>query len=228
MQLNYVATDPTFDGLGCIGYWGSSYANEEQYRWSFMLLRHYCIEGRTDMLSDGYGFSYIPGLLRNGDFRGTLEPWIASGEVRTESHLGFGSRAQNRWGDNGDLGDTFAALGCASSLSQHVRGLVPDRLYCLQFCAFSVQDAKSNKVAPRRFSLKCDLVGDIEVLPSLSWVHVDQRIKGRYVRNNGVARTNLHHIIFRAKGQNAEITLRNDDNEELGVNCISLNPYIPE
>ena len=228
MQLHYVATDPTFKGLGCVGYWGSSYANEEQYRWSFMLLRHYCIEGRTDRLSDKYGLSYIPGLLKNGDFRGTLKPWSASGEVRLESHLGFGSRAQNRWGDNGDLGDTFAALGRTASLSQQVRRLVPDRLYCLQLCVFSVQDAKSNKVAPRRFPLKCDLVGDVEVLPSYSWVHVDQRIKGRYARNNGVARTNLHHLIFRAKGQNARVTLRNDSDEELGVNCVSLTPYIPE
>lgn len=228
MQLNYVATDPIFDGLDCVGYWGSSYANEEQYRWSFMLLRHYCIEGRTDMLSDGHGFSYIPGLLKNGDFRGSLEPWIASGEVRTESHLGFGSRAQGRWGDNGDLGDTFAALGCASSLSQHVRGLVPGRLYCLQLSTFSVNDAKSDKVNPRRFPLTCNVAGAVEVLPSLSWMHVDQRQKGRYARNNGVARTNLHRVVFRAKGQHAKVVLRNDGDEELGVNCVSLNPYLAE
>ena len=228
MQLNYVATDPTFDGLDCVGYWGSSYANEEQYRWSFMLLRHYCIEGRTDMLSDMYGLSYIPGLLENGDFRGTIEPWIASGKVQADSHLGFGSRAQNRWGDNGDLGDTFAAISRGSSLSQRVQGLVPGRLYCLQLSAFSVKDAKANKVDPRRFSVKCNIAGDVEVLPSLSWTHVDQRIKGRYARNNGVARTNLHHIVFRAKGHNAEVVLRNEDGEEIGVNCVSLNPYIAE
>lgn len=228
MQLNYVATDPTFDGLGCVGYWGSYYANEEQYRWSFMLLRHYCIEGRTDMLSDRYGLSYIPDLLKNGDFRGTLEPWVATGEARTESHLGFGSRAQNRWGDNGDLGDTFATLGRASSLSQPVRGLVPGRLYCLQVSVFSVHDAKSNRVAPRRFPLTCNLAGAVEVIPSLSWTHVDERIKGCTARNNGVARTNLHRIVFRAKGQHAKVVLRNDGNEELGVNCISLNPYVPE
>ena len=227
MQLNYVATDPTFDGLGCVGYWGSSYANEEQYRWSFMLLRHYCIEGRTDMLSAEYGLSYIPDLLKNGDFCGTLEPWVVSGKVRTESHLGFGSRAQNRWGDNGDVGDTFAALGCASSLSQRVLGLVPGRLYCLQLSVFSVNDAKSDKVDPRRMPLTCNVVGAVEVIPSLSWMHVDQRIKGRYARNNGVARTNLHHIIFRATGRNAEIVLRNDGDEDIGVNCVSLNPYVP-
>lgn len=228
MQLNYVATDPIFDGLGCVGYWGSSYANEEQYRWSFMLLRHYCIEGRTDMLSEEYGLSYIPDLLRNGDFRGTLAPWVVSGDARTESHLGFGSRAQNRWGDNGDLGDTFAALGRASSLSQRVRGLVPGRLYCLQASVFSAMDAKADKVDPRRFPLTCNVLGAVEVQPTLSWTHVDHRIKGRYARNNGVARTNLHHVVFKAKGESAEVMLRNDGDEELGVNCVSLNPYVPE
>lgn len=93
---------------------------------------------------------------------------------------------------------------------------------------FSVQDAKADRVAPRRFPIKCDIVGDVEVLPSLSWVYVDKRIKGRYARNNGVARTNLHHIVFRANGQNAEVILSNDGDGELGVNCVSLNPYIAE
>ena len=227
MQMRYVATDPTFEGLACVGYWGSSYADEELYRWSFKLLRHYCIEGSTELLSRRYGLAYKPGFLKNGDFRGMLEPWAATGNVRTESHLGFGSRAQNRWGDNGDLGDTFAAIG-KGSLSQHLQDLVPGRLYCLQFSVFSVQDAKADRVAPRRFPIKCDIVGDVEVLPSLSWVYVDKRIKGRYSRNNGVARTNLHHIVFRVNGQNAEVILSNDGGEELGVNCVSLNPYIAE
>ena len=75
MQLNYMATDPVFEGLGCTGYWGSYYGDHEMHRWSMALLRHYCVEGRTDMLSDHYGFSYCPGLLKNGDFRGSFDGW---------------------------------------------------------------------------------------------------------------------------------------------------------
>ena len=49
MQLNLVANDPAFANLGATGYWGSYYADRELYRWAFMLLRHYCVEGNTEM-----------------------------------------------------------------------------------------------------------------------------------------------------------------------------------
>ena len=63
---------------------------------------------------------------------------------------------------------------------------------------------------------------------SLSWVHVDERIKGRYEMNNGVARINLHHIVFTAKSPKVALEINNATaapGEELGVNSISLLPY---
>ena len=80
MQLNLVATSPAFEGLGCTGYWGSYYADHELHRWAMRLLRHYCVEGRTDMLSAQYGYRYLPGTVANGDFRGTLDGWTATGD----------------------------------------------------------------------------------------------------------------------------------------------------
>lgn len=232
MQMNFAANDPSCRGIGLVGYWGSYYADEEMHRWSFALMRHYVVEGRTDMLSVAHGFRYRPDHVLNGDFRGTLAPWRAKGCVRLDEHANFATRSQNRWGGNGGTGDTFAVLvrgeGEASSLSQTVKGLVPGRKYCLQFATFDVKDVKADRIAPRRFGIDATLSDGAEVDESLSWLHVDERIKGRYAANNGVARINLHHIVFTARAPETELVLDNSaarPGEELGVNCLSLLPY---
>ena len=231
MQMNYAANDPLFSGLGLIGYWGSYYADEELHRWSFALMRHYVVEGCTNMLSEAYGFRYRPDHVLNGDFRGTLEPWSVKGVVRTDEHASFASRSQNRWGGNGGVGDTFAVLvrreGEASSLSQTAKGLVPGRKYCLQFATFDVKDVKANRIAPRRFPVSATLSDGAAIDGKLSWVHVDERVKGRYAVNDGVARINLHHIVFTAKAPEVELALDNSTaspGEELGINYVSLLP----
>ena len=82
-------------------------------------------------------------------------------------------------------------------------------------------NVKVNRIAPRRFGIAATLSEGAEIDGALSWVHVDERIKGRYASNDGVARINLHHIVFTAKTSNVEVTLSNADasvGQELGVN----------
>ena len=232
LQMNFVANDPSCRGLGLVGYWGSYYADEETHRWSFEVMRHYAVEGATNMLSAAYGFRHNPDHILNGDFRGTLAPWKPSGRVRAESHDGFGAKNQNRWGGSGGTGDTFATLvrdeGAPASLTQVAKGLVPGRKYCLQFATFDVKDVRAFRIAPRRFGVEARLLDGAEVDRALSWTHVDKRITGRYAINDGVARINLHHIVFTAKAETVEIALDNAAavvGEELGVNFVSLNPY---
>ena len=232
MQMNFAANDRSCDGLGLIGYWGSYYADEEMHRWSFALMRHYVVEGNTNMLSEAYGFRYRPDHILNGDFRGVIAPWKANGTVRCDSYDNFASKSQARWGGNGNVGDTFAVLvreeGAATTLSQTVKGLTLGRKYCLQFATFDVKDVKASRTAPRRFGIEAKLSDGAEIDRALSWVHVDDRQKGRYSANDGVARINLHHVVFTAKAPEIELTLDNaaaSIGEELGVNYLSLNPY---
>ena len=232
MQLNYMANDPAFRGLACTGYWGSYYGDNEMHRWSMALLRHYCIEGRTDMLSDQYGFKYIPGILQNGDFRGSFDYWNVSGNVRLDEAPGLGAKSQRRWGGTDGIGDTFAAFskneGVVGKVTQTVKGLVPGRMYCLQAATFDVKDLKAERIAPRKFNLSVAVSG-VETIPSLSWIHVDQRTK-LSTKASG-ARINLHHIVFKATSPEAIVSI--DDStaapgEELGVNAVSLNPFYSE
>lgn len=87
---------------------------------------------------------------------------------------------------------------------------------------------KANRIAPRRFGISATLSGGAQIDKSLSWLHVDERVKGRYAVNDGVARINLHHTVFTAKAAEVELTLDNRaaaPGEELGVNDVSVNPY---
>ena len=234
MQVNLAANDPAFDGLGSIGYWGSYYADEELHRWSFALMRHYVVEGRKDMLSAKYGFTYRPDHILNGDFRGSLEPWTTNGAVRADSFAGFAKASQNRWGGNGGVGDTFAVLSRGkdsfATLSQKAKGLVPGRKYRLRYSAFDVEDVKAKRMAPRKFAISASAGAGAAVDEALTWTHVDKRVKGRYAANNNCARVNFGQIVFTATAPETEISFSNEqakEGDELGLNYVSLLPYYP-
>ena len=234
LQVNMAANDPAFDGLGSIGYWGSYYADEELHRWSFALMRHYVVEGRKDMLSGKYGFTYRPDHILNGDFRGSLEPWTTNGAVRADSFAGFAKASQNRWGGNGGVGDTFAVLprgkDSFATVSQKAKGLVPGRKYRLRYSTFDVKDVKAKRLAPRKFAVSASVGTGAAVDAALTWTHVDKRVKGRYAANNGCARVNFGQIVFTATAPETVITFSNEqakEGEELGLNYVSLLPYYP-
>lgn len=232
LQVHMLATDPVFKDVGGVGFWGSYYADEEIHRWSFALMRHYVVEGRTELLSDRYGYRYVPGHLSNGDFENGFEGWKTTGAVRLDGMKDFGRRAQNRWGNADAAGDAFAVLtkgdGVAASIRQTISGLTPGRIYSLQMSTFDVKDVKASRVAPRRLGIDPMLGKGAELVREGSFVFVDDRKKVCYEMNNGVARTNLHRVLFRATAEKVELVIHNDKaepGEELGVNCISVNPY---
>ena len=235
MQLNLIANNPEFAGLGCIGYWGSYYADHELHRWAYMLLRHYCVEGKTTMLSDEYGFSYLPGHVINGDFRRNFDGWKAQGDVTLDSCPGLAATSQNRWGGNGGIGDTFAVFHKTSeetsTLTQTATGLEPGRAYLLQFIAFDADDAHAKRVNGKDIGIRATLGDGAVVRDDLSWHHIDRRQTGRYAQNNDCVRPNLHHIVFIATAPEVAITLDNalaQPGENLGVNFFAVTPFLLE
>lgn len=76
MAMQKVATDPEFNGLGGLGLWASYYAHPEILRWYARLLRHYALEGNTDLLSKKYNFPLMPGHLTNPMWE-SLDGWNA-------------------------------------------------------------------------------------------------------------------------------------------------------
>jgi len=236
MQLNLVANNPVFDGLGMTGYWGSYYDDEELYRWSMQLLRHYCVEGNTEMLSAAYGYTYSPGHLRNCDFIDGLDHWAAdpADGLRADSFAGYGRGSQGRWGAAGGTGDTFCVFTRGaerpSTLSQTATGLTPGNVYTLQFVTADYKDMVAGKIDPRQHALKAVLDAGAEVIPEQSYVYVDSRNSGRK-ENDGLVRINLHHIRFRAAAESVAITFTDADAEpgtETALNYIMLKPYFEQ
>ena len=228
MQLNLIANDPLFEGLGSISYWSCYYADREFYRWSMALARHYCVEGRTDMLSAKYGYRYLPGHLANCDFREGLSGWEVEASVSSDKIKGLGENLERRW-YSGGIGDDFALFtkrpGETARLTQKATGLVPGRLYCLQGCVFDAKAAREGRNAGHA-ALDLAIEG-VDIDAKQSWRHIDKRVTA----NKPVTVVNLIHTVFRATGTEATVTLSNaaaPDGSELGANFISLLPFYPE
>jgi hypothetical protein len=236
MQLNLVATHPVFRDLAVTGYWGSYYDDEELYRWSFRLLRHYCVEGNTELLSRTYGYAYSPGHLRNCDFLNGLEHWTANppDALRAGSFAGYGRGSQARWGAAGGTGDTFCVFtrgkGQPATLRQTATGLTPGKVYTLQFVTADYKDMVAGRIDPKQLGLSAVLDAGAEVIPDKSYVHVDSRSSGQK-KDDGLVRVNLHHIRFRAVAPSVTVTFTDAEAEpgaEIALNYVMLKPYFGE
>jgi len=236
MQLHLIATDPQLKGLAMTGYWGSYYDDEELYRWSMRLLRHYCVEGHTEMLSKAYGYRYSPGHLTNCDFVDGLKGWTAdpADAIRAASFAGYGSGSQARWGAGGGAGDTFCVFkrgaGGASTLTQTATGLTPGKVYTLQFVTADYKDMVARKVAPKEHRLSAVLGAGAELIPEKSYVFVDRRTSGKKA-DDGKVRINLHHLRFRATAPSFKVTFTDAEAEpgtETALNYIMLKPYFED
>jgi len=231
LQMNVLANDPELDGVGLAGYWGSYYIDEETLRWSFKLIRHYCINGATDSLAERLGMKYIPGFVANPDFRKGLAGWTATGAVATDRVKDFGSQSLGLYGGADGLGDDFAVLTRGETpnrLSQRVKGLVPGQMYVLQFVTFDADDAQNHVYAPRRFGVAADLVAGAEVDAARSWTHVDRRHQGRYSGMTGGAKVNLNHVVFTARAPEIDLAFTDageKPGEKTGLNWIYFAKY---
>jgi hypothetical protein len=235
MQVNLVANSADFAGLATTGYWGTYYGDEELARWSFLLMRHYAVEGQKGMLSARYGFKYAPGHLTNGDFADGLKGWTlaptGAGSIRAETMPGYGKNSQGRWGA-GKAGDTVCVFarqaGQPNRMRQTASGLTVGKAYSLQFVTADRKDVVGKKFNPRRYGIAAELKG-AEILPDKSFIHIDRRGGGRYAHNDNVAKINLNRVIFRAKSSTQVISFNDagaSPGEELLINFIQLKPYL--
>ena len=224
LQLNLLANDPAAARFGGTGFWGLDHADSEIDKWSFRLLRHYCVEGRTNMLSSAYGYTYIPQHITNGDFRVDFSGWTVKGDVERDVIKGLG-KAEGRWSSRG-TGDTFALLarypGTTNVLSQTIRNLIPGRKYRLQMIVFDVDDMKCGKGKTRRYPVEATLSPSAQVVKADSWVYVNEKPK------KGYAPVNMHQTVF--VPQTSEVVLEISDAKSYpgcrhGVNFVSVLPY---
>jgi len=215
--VHRLATDPTCGDIGGIGYTAIPSCDEEILRWFCRLVRHYAIEGRTDRLSDKFGFTYYTNTVRNNDFDRGLDEWRAQpaevGTIAVTNISGFGVNFQGRKMVERGMGDnlvmfTRSAKG-PNRLTQRVKGLVPGRLYALACASVDADDYA--KPIPRGdevvFNLSCGAGG--EVIPELCYQVsgiLDRRpdCRGPWTKHP-VSQRMLHRLVFRATAPETEI-----------------------
>ena len=95
------------------------------------------IEGNTEDLAAKYGFKYLPGHLKNGDFTEGLAHWNASGSVKAVTVKGLGQRYQARRWYPPSIGDTACQFTrsdkAPNTLSAKIGGLTPGKQYVLRY-----------------------------------------------------------------------------------------------
>lgn len=240
MQFQYIATEQAFVGLrGVYGYY-SPYMGEEQLRLYARLLRHYCIEGRTDrMLPD----PYILPHLQNPDFTEgtngwTLEPAGADNDrISTAVAKGFGW-LQGRY--MRDVGEhvlvTRRSADGPNRFSQPIRKLDSGRLYSLRFFTGHRQDLADG--VSRRFRHAVSVrIESGDVIPDKTFQAV---VRSNYGHAYGPFKrshryfSNYHQVVFRATGDRGRLVLSDwraaiepggPVDEPLMWNFIQLQPY---
>ena len=240
MQLNLIANSGEFRDMGLVGYWGCNYVTEDLQLWGLALLRHYFIEGRRDMLSEKYGFTYKTPYLVNCDFASGLDGWEYSGPDASNvfhadaSEYEFAQQSVECWG-HGDktrmnhLAVLRKSASGANVLSQKVRHLKPGHAYTLHFISANYYEMRTLQRRPHKTGIRA-FFGDGEVEAQEERLFVDRNLS----RNSKSGVVNVHRIDFVPLAE--EITLSFTDEfsngnpeEELGITFIQIKErFIPE
>lgn len=238
MQMQVLATDPTFFGLWGIQWYLSSYADEEQVRLAARLFRHYAIEGKTErFLKDPYRLRH----LQNPDFAEGLQGWTVAaaepGSIATGNMAGF-SWLQGRYPPTSQ-GDTFLILKRSAAkpnaVSQKIQALQPGRLYSLRLFAADWKDLGRKQ----ELALSVALQG-VQEVPEKSFVYV---INSCY--SHALGEFNAGHPawftflfrVFRAQAPQGTLTISDwarpgeaggPVGQEIAVNFVQIQPYWTE
>jgi len=242
MQFNAIANHPAFEGLYGVMEYLSSYADEEIVRWTGRLYRHYCIEGRKDVLSkDPYMLRHV----QNPDFDDGTNGWTLApgGEetIATKNMEGFswleGRYPPTRQGDNFLWMKRSAAK--PNAVSQQIKGLTPGRFYSVKMYTADYQDLAQGKSVRQKHAVSIKVEG-VDIVPQKSFQHV---FANCYSHHHGPfddkhkAWMNYHQKVFRAKGRSARLTITDwasdadpggPPGQELMFNFIEVQPYLPD
>jgi hypothetical protein len=238
MQFNLVARHPDFKNIGGLMTYLSRYCDEEIVRWGAALMRHYAIEGKTDMLTKD------PLVLRHitdGDFEQHGAGWHLSpaeaGSIDFGAFGGLGN-LEGRW-PNPREGDTVVILKRSAArpnvISQEIKGLTPGRLYSFEMISGNYPDLHTQG----KHALNIRIEG-ASLVPEKCFTsvfhHCYSHNFGPYTTDNW-AWMNYHWRVFRATAKTAKLTISDWPDEQtpggpigqqLMMNFVQVEPYFGE
>ena len=205
MQFNYIANDPAFAGLYGIMWYHSAYADEETLRWSAKLFRHYCIEGKREMLGTD---PYILPHIANPDFADGTTGWKLSpaetGSMAVKLAAGYGRREARYTGQSPAIenqGDHFLwtkrSAAKPNVFSQPITALEPGKMYSLRMITADYQDLVNEKSAKAAHQVGIQIDNAVPA-PDKSFQHVYGSDK---------LWLTYHNFVFRATSDAATLTI---------------------
>ncbi|MEW6203409.1 MAG: hypothetical protein AB1546_15625 [bacterium] len=242
MQFNFLANDPAFKNLFGVLEYTSGYADEEVVRWASKLYRHYCIEGKREMLS---GDPYILAHLRNPDFNDGAEGWTLSpaekGSMEVKSMEGYGW-LQGRYPRSSE-GDSFLwtkrSAAKPNVFSQEIKNLQPNRLYSLKMFTADYRELAAGKSTEQKHAVSIKIENAEQITDSSkSFQHVFPNCYSHFLGqfdDKNRAWMNYHQRVFRAKGRTAKLIVSDwvgererggEIGQELMFNFIEVQPYL--
>lgn len=207
--------------------------DEETVRFFSALLRHYAIEGNTELFRDD---PYILPHVTNPDFEDGLNGWTLEPATAPSAHR-VGSIAAVRLQSLGraegraytsnpadwDVGDcallTPRSAAAPNKFSQQLKALQPGRLYSLRFFTANYKDFVTGRGTPwpwpteegphhYRHAVSVDIRG-VEMVDEKSFQSLQGHHPGSTIgpfHYNNVFCVNYHQRVFRATDQTATLT----------------------
>ncbi len=215
MQMQFLATHPTYFGLGGIQPYRSNYVDEEMLNCMGRMLRHYCIEGKTDrMLSSPYELRY----LKNADFENGVDHWnIEEAELGGVDHAHFAGYGtlQGRY-PAATFGDAFLRTKRSGErpnvVSQSLNGLQPGRVYSVKVITADYADLAAGVSTKNPQAINLHVEG-ADVLPGAFSYPFESSLKAKPFTKSSLWMT-FHWLRFRAHGPNAKLSISDWINSE--------------
>lgn len=243
MQFNMLANDPVFAGLYGVQEWVSYLTDEETIRWAGRLYRHYCIEGKTDMLSKEYGFKYVLDHIENPNFAGDAKGWkISPAEegtlvMRKIQGLTYLEGQYPHKIKNDTVLWSKRSAKCPNKFSQEIKNIKPGKLYSVKMFVLDYRDINSgiSRIEKHAVSINID---NADILQDRSYFKTTaQYFSNTFGKFNAKNQPcmNYHYIVFRAKETSSKLTISDwlNDKEpggpigqELIFNFIEIQPYL--
>ena len=220
LEMNILANELEFCGTGIVGHYGCQNADQDINDWCLELVRHYVLEGRKNMLSEKYGFTYNVNFLKNGDFTDGLRHWRTDGKLHVKLLPGFAKIMQKFWGhvqypERVDYAVIFPGDDNQEELTQTMDGFSSGQVYKLSLVAADFAKIEEAKIPAEKLPLSILLPG-AEILKDALWL------------SNTSKSINVRHVWFKPAGDRQAVTIRSSEGRSLMVKSVSVVPVFTD
>jgi hypothetical protein len=224
-QFQMVATDPAFLGLRALMEYQTRTTDEETLRWVGLLFRHYGLEGKTNLLSERYGFKYRLEHLRNADFKAGVEGWTVEpeGAAKFERRLWLGS-FQGKYPVVTNWDGALLVEG-AAEISQTVSNLVKGQQYSAKLISLRRNDLTTTNSEAAYHPVELMLEGAGK-MPECGWRDVVPFTRKPFSAEKPLW-IDIQQVVFFAEAETARLMIRVKAEAGLLINSVEVQPYLP-